>query len=260
MGSGTPSTRSSDRPARPWYASRPVAWFTVAVCGVVAASLAWLGATQPSERPGAFVVAAVMGSVALLVGAAQRPVRSRWTATDVDGRPAWRLRLGDPVGAVLVAVVLTALTVLLAGLVAADPVPGRLVLFGVPGLLVVVGAVEMWRIALVRRPHLTLTADRVELRSPGLDAVVAWRDVATVENAGGARHASVALLAVRGAPSYDARTRRLLLPTDRLPDQLAVAVRMPLVPDPAGLLRLLRELHAADEGSRAARLQGPPPG
>lgn len=260
MGSGTPSTRSSDRPARPWYASRPVAWFTVAICGVVAASLAWLGATQPAERPGAFAVAAVLGGVAVLVAAAQRPARSRWTATGADGRPAWRLGLGDPVGAVLVAVVLTALGVLLAGLVAVDPAAGRLVLFGVPALVVAVGAVEMWRIALVRRPHLTLTPDRVELRGTGLDAVLSWRDVATVEYAGGARYASVALLAVRGAPSYDARTRRLLLPTDRLPDPPAVTVRMTLVDDPAGLLRLLRELHASDEGSRAARLQGPPPG
>lgn len=260
MGSGTPSTRSSDRPARPWYASGPVAWFTVAICGVIAASLGWLGATRPSERPGAFAVAAVLGSVALLVAAAQRPVRSRWSAADVDGRPAWRLGLGDPVGAVLVALVTTALGVLLAGLAAADPAPGRLVLFGAPALLLVVGAVEMWRIALVRRPHLTLTPDRVLLRSTGIDAGVAWRDVATVEYTGGARYASVALLAVRGAPSYDARLRRWLLPTDRLPDPPAVAVRMTLVPDPASLLHLLRELHAADEHGRAARLQGPPPG
>lgn len=243
--------------ARPWYQRRAAAWFTVLVCGGIAAAMLRQAATVPSDRTMGLVVGAFLGSVALLVAVARRRPRMRWEPSRLDDRPAWRLGLGRPAQAVVLALVTTSATVLL-GAWAGSGGTGSLLLLGPPALFLAVLAVETWRIV-VRRPCLVLGVDAVELRGTGLDARMAWADVTAVRYDDRALYLAVTLAADGAAPSYVGRRRRWVLPTDRRPDPTRLPVRVSLVADPAALLTLLRELHRADPSVRASRLAGPPP-
>ena len=147
-----------------------------------------------------------------------------------------------------VALVLTTLGIGLALAAVLDDRTGVRVAAGVPALLLLVVAAELWR-AWSRRPELRISADLVELHGAGIDSELAWDDVGAVvpENLG-TRWAALVLTAAAGAPSYRWTLSRFLLPTDREPDPPGIHLRFGLVPDEAQLRRVLRELHVGRPG------------
>ena len=57
-----------------------------------------------------------------------------------------------------------------------------------------------------------------------------------------------------GAGSYRCEPRRFLLPTDRVPEQPGIVVRVGLVPDPSRLVRVLRAMHSGGHAGREAMI------
>lgn len=253
-------TRSSERTAgRNAFTSGPVGIFTAIVTGLIGVGALYVAATSEERRLLGIVLGAFMLSVAAMVVLGQRRSVSTWRRTELRGRPAWALALGERGQVPAVALVLTTLGVGLALAAVLDDRTGVRVVAGVPALFLLVLAVEMWR-AWSRRPELRVSADLVELHGPGIDSELAWDDVGAVvpENLG-TRWAALVLTAVAGAPSYRWRLSRLLLPTDREPDPPGIHLRFGLVPDEAQLRRVLRELHVADRARREALIGGGPP-
>ncbi|WP_210651675.1 hypothetical protein [Nocardioides sp. SYSU D00065] len=246
-------TRSSERVAgRNAFTSRPVGIFTVLITGVIGVGALWLAGTRDDQRLLNGVVGAFMLSVAVLVALGQRRSVSTWRRTELRGRPAWALGLGERGQVPAVAVVLTVLGAGLALAAVLDDRAGVRVVAGLPAVFLLVLAAEMWR-AWARRPELRISADLVELHGAGIDSELAWDDVGAVvhENLG-TRWAALVLTAVAGAPSYRWRLSRLLLPMDREPDPPGIHLRFGLVPDEAQLRRVLRDLHVADRARREA--------
>lgn len=238
------------------FTSGPAAIFTALVTTVIGAGALYLAATSEEGRPLNLVLGAFMLSVALMVALGQRRSVSTWRRTELRGQPAWALALGERGQVPAIALVLTTLGVGLALVAALDDRTGVRVVAGVPALLLLVLAAEMWRVW-ARRPELRISASLVELHGPGIDSELAWDDVGAVvpENLG-TRWAALVLTAAAGAPSYRWRLSRLLLPTDREPDPPGIHVRFGLVPDEAQLRRVLRELHVADRTRREAMIGG----
>ncbi|MBC2935042.1 hypothetical protein [Nocardioides sp. zg-1228] len=238
------------------FTSRPVGVFTVVVTGVIGVGALYLAATRAEQRLLNLVLGAFMVSVAAMVGLGQRRSTSTWRRTELRGRPAWALALGERGQAPAVAVVLTTLGIGLGLAAVLDERTGVRVVAGVPALLVLVLAAEMWR-AWSRRPELRISADLVELHGIGIDSELAWDDVgAVVPDSLGTRWAALVLTAAAGAPSYRWRPSRLLLPLDREPDPPGIHLRVGLVAEEAELRRLLRELHIADRARREALIGG----
>lgn len=214
----------------------------------------WLAATRSEGRVTNLAVGAFITSVAGVMLAGAQPRRAGWRR-DPDSS-GWVLPLAGSRGplwsAALVCTTSGAVAVLVATV--ADRTGGRVVAGAVSAFMLGL-AVELWR-GVARRPRLVLTRDRVRLRGPGVDAEIAWDDVATVEYvAPGTRWAAVSLVAAGDAASYRSATSRLVLAMDRRPDPPGLEVRLGLVPDAPALVRVLRTLHAALPDRRGALLE-----
>lgn len=233
---------------------RPGAWVAIAIIGLVGAGAFAVGVTTPAQRTVGLVVGIFMLVLAgfMAVGAGRRAAPG-WSVTTVDGRPAWSLRLGGSGSAAAMAAIPGVLGVALA--IAAFQVETPVaVALGVIALFLLVLAAEGVRL-FRRRPELRVSAEKLRLRGPGVDAELAWDDVGTVEHRDlGTRWAAVAASAVAGAGSYRCEPRRFLLPTDRVPEQPGIVVRVGLVPDPSRLVRVLRAMHSGGHAGREAMI------
>ena len=238
------------------FTSGPVGIFTALITGLIGIGALYLAATSEERRLLNLVLGAFMLSVAAMVVLGQRRSVSTWRRTELRGRPAWALALGERGQVPAVALVLTTLGIGLALAAVLDDRTGVRVAAGVPALLLLVVAAELWR-AWSRRPELRISADLVELHGAGIESELAWDDVGAVvpENLG-TRWAALVLTAAAGAPSYRWTLSRFLLPTDREPDPPGIHLRFGLVPDEAQLRRVLRELHVADRARREAMIGG----
>ena len=248
-------TRSSERIAgRSVYTSLPVGIFTLAITGVIGVGGLWQAATRSEGRVLNLVVGAFMLSVALMVALGLRRSAATWRATELDGRPAWAMPLGEGGQVPAVALVVSVLGVGLAvGAVATDRTGARLV-SGVLALFMLVLGAEMWRIWL-RKPELRISADRIEFHGTGIDSELAWDDVELVlHDHLGTRWAALVITAVPGAPSYRYRLSRFLLPTDRVPDPPGIHLRLGLLPDERQLRRILRDMHVGGRPVREAMI------
>jgi hypothetical protein len=243
----------SSEASRVW-GGRPVAWLSAAILGVIAIAAGYVAVTQSGNRVFNLCVAAIAAVCALMLAASTRTRGQRWERVDLDGVPAWALSLTGAGSVPTVALVCTTFGVAFGvGALSADS-PGLAVVLGLLGLLMLVVGAEMWRVW-ARRPALTVTADRILLRGPGIDAELGWDDVGTVDyQALGTRWAAVLVSAATNATTYHYRLRRFLLPTDRVPDPPGIAVRVGLVPDAPALLNLLRAMHTGGRSGRDAMI------
>jgi hypothetical protein len=236
------------------FTSRPVGILTALVTGLIGAAALYLAATSEERRLLNVVLGAFMLSVAAMVVLSQRQSVATWRRTELRGRPAWAMSLGERGQVPAVALVLSVLGVGLALAAVLDDRTGVRVAAGLPALLLLVLAAEMWR-TWSRRPELRISADLVELHGPGIDSELAWDDVGAVEHAHlGTRWAALVLTAVAGAPSYRWKLSRLLLPMDREPDPPGIHLRFGMVPEEAQLRRLLRDMHVTDRATREAMI------
>ncbi len=227
--------------------------FTAAISGLICLTSAWLAATEPDGRTGNVAIALFTGSVSLMMSSSLAPEPGAWSTTELDGRPAWRLRLGPGRRATLVVTAVLATTgavlVLLAVGAASRSVPAAVVL-ALLAVVMLLLAVEMGRVA-ARSPALLVGVDRLHHQGAGIDVDLTWADVATVEWAHlGTRRASLRIGAVVGATGVRTRARSSLIPLDVVPHEPGIELRTRLLGDGPSLLRLLRELHV---GGRATR-------
>lgn len=239
--------------------SRPVNVFTVLITGLIGCAALFVAATRDEGRVLNLFIGAFMLSVSVMVAVVQRRGTTTWRQTELSGRPAWAMSLG---GRGHLPAAATVVTILGAGLALAAVLHDRTgvrVVTGVVALVMLVVAAELWRI-LARRPELRISADLVQLHGPGIDTELAWDDVGSVVHDNlGTRWAGLVLTAVAGAPSYEWRTSRLLLPLDREPDPAGIHLRFGLLPDEPHVRRVLRDLHIADRAQREQLItQGPP--
>ena len=229
--------------------------FTAAITGVICAGATWAAATGQEGRTGMVVLALFAGSMSLMMLASLRGYRDPWSATELDGRPAWRLRLGPTrLLTTTVAVVLVATTVGL-GLgalsIAEQSAVGGIVV-GALALGMLLLAVEIGRVA-ARAPALVIGIDRLHHRGAGIEVELAWNDVSSIEYVHRrSRWASLRIGAVRDATTHRARLRPSLLPLDHVPEEPGIEVRLTLRPDAAAVMRLLRDLHLGDRHTREA--------
>lgn len=236
---------------KPWYARTPAVLFTAAVTALVCAAAGWAAATEPDGRAGMVVLALFTGSVALMMLLSLGSDRARWSLEQLDGRPAWRLRLGGSGAAAAVGSVLTATALGLGfGAVSLRETPAMALVLGVLAVGVLVVAVQLWQVWL-RAPSFRVGVDRLVHDGAGVVVELAWDDVGTVDYAHlGSRWSAVRISAAVGAPSYRHGSRRSLLPLDRVPPEPGIELRTGLLPDAPQLVRLLRDLHV---GGRATR-------
>ena len=237
------------------FTSGPAGVFTALVTALIGVGALYLAATGEQQRLVNVVVGAFMLSVAVMVVLGLRRSTATWHRTELRGRPAWALSLGERGQVPAVGLVLTVLGLGLALAAVLDDRTGERVVAGVPAILLLVLAAEMWR-AWARRPELRISADLVELHGPGIDSAGVGRRGAVVPEHLGTRWGALVLTAVAGAPSYRWRLSRFLLPTDREPDPPGIHLRFGLVPDEAQLRRVLRDLHVADRARREALISG----
>ena len=236
------------------YTSRPVGVLTVLITGLIGLVALYVAVTQEERRLVNAAVAAFMLSVCVMVLLAQRRSVATWRHAELQGRPAWALRIGERGQLPAVALVLTTLGVALALTAVLHDRTGVRVLCGLLALFLLVLAAELWR-AWARRPELRISADLVQLHGPGIDSELAWDDVgAVVDENLGTRWGALVVTAVTGAPSYHWRLSRLLLPMDREPDPPGIHVRFGLIPDHAQLRRILRDMHVSGRAGREAML------
>lgn len=251
----TSLTRSSERTAgRSVYTGRPAGIFTILITGVIAVAAVVTAVTSDENRVVTVCVGAFMGAVCLMMVLSQRRSRAAWSASTLDGAPAWRMSLGDAGQVPAAALVLSTTGVVLVVLAALADHTGVRVVLAALALFMLVLSAEFWRIW-VRRPDLTVSADRLRYRGPGIDVDLDWNDVGVIDfgNLGSGRGALRAT-AARGAPSYRFELRRLVLPTDRVPEPAGIEIRTGLVPEVVALSKLLRTLHAADRSGREAMI------
>lgn len=201
------------------------------------------------------VVALFTGAVSLMMLASLGRDAGAWSTTELDGRPAWRLRLGPSrlsawtVVAVLIA---TGLGLALGALGVGERSLGGGVVVGVLALATLLLALELGRAA-ARAPALLVGVDRLQHVGAGVLVDLAWDDVSTIEWAHvGTRPGSLRIGAVTGAASYRLETRPSLLPLDHVPDRPGIEVRTSLLPDAPALLRTLRELQLGSRTTREA--------
>lgn len=229
--------------------------FTAVVTALICAAAGYAAATESDGRAGMVVLALFTGSVALMMLLSLRAGHARWSLDQLDGRPAWRLRLGGAGGAAVVASVLTA-TALGLGFGAVslrETVPLALVL-GVLAVGILVVAGQLWQVWL-RAPSFWVGVDRLVHDGAGILVELAWDDVGVVDYAHlGTRWSAVRISAATGAPSYRHRSRRSLLPLDRVPPEPGIELRNGLVPDAPQLVRLLRDLHVGGRATREAMI------
>lgn len=247
-------TRSSDAP---WYTSTPVVLLTAALTAVICAGATRAAVTGEEGRVGMVVLALFTGSVSLMMLASLGRGTGAWSTTELDGRPAWQLRLGPsgPAAWTVVAVLLaTGLGLALGALAVGERSVGGGVVVGVLALAVLLLALELGRAA-ARAPALVIGVDRLHHRGAGLLVDLAWDDVSTIEWAHvGTRRACLRIGAVVGATSHRATRRPSLLPLDHVPDQPGIELRMRLLPDAPAVLRTLRELELGGRATRESLL------
>lgn len=244
-------TPSSDPPR--WHRSTPVVLFTAAITALVCAATTWSAVTQPEGRAGSVAVALFTGAVSLmmLVSLVREP--EVWSTAELDGRPAWRLRLGPgrPV-TLTVAAVLTATGLALAlGAVAVggDSLVGAVVV-GLIAAAALLLAGELGRVS-ARRPALLVGVDRLRHEGAGVLVDLGWDDVTTVEWAHvGTRRAALRIGAASGAATHHVRSRSSLLPLDHVPHEPGIELRTGLLADGPALVRLLRELQVGGRDTR----------
>ena len=200
-------------------------------------------------------VALFTGAVSLMVLASLGRDAGAWSMTQLDGRPALRLRLGpSPLATwtVVAVLVATGAGATLLALAVGERSLGGGVVVGVLALAMLLLALELGRVA-ARAPALVIGVDRLHHTGAGVLVDLAWDDVSSIEWAHlGTRRACLRIGAVAGAASHRARRRSSLLPLDRVPDEPGIEVRTSLLPDAPALLRQLRELHVGDRTTREA--------
>lgn len=234
--------------------SRPVGWFSFVMVSLVATGGFYAGFRQAEGRLLNLTIATFMASAAVMAVTSLRSPRNQWRTADLQGRPAWTLRVGHAGGLPSVALVLTTLGVGLGlGAVSVDSV-GLAVVVGLLALFILVLAAELWR-AWFRRPELRISADLIQFHGTGIDSELGWDDVELVRHEHlGTRWAALVCVAVPGAPSYRYRLRRFLLPTDRVPDPPGIHLRVGLIPDERHLRRLLQAMHGGGRPVREAMI------
>jgi hypothetical protein len=240
---------------KPWYARTPAVLFTAGITALICAASVWAAATERDRRAGMVVLALFTGSVALMMALSLAAVRARWSLEQLDGRPAWRLRLGGNGSAAVVALVLTATALGLGfGAVALRENVVLALVLGVLALGALLVALQMWQVWL-RAPSFWVGADRLVHDGAGVLVELAWDDVGVIDYAHlGTRWSAVLIGAAVGAPSYRHRSRPSLLPLDRVPEQPGIELRNGLLPDAPALLRLLRDLHVGGRPTREAMI------
>lgn len=240
---------------RPWFARAPAVLFTAGITALICAAAGWAAATEPDGRAAMVVLALFTGSVALMMLLSLCAGRARWSLEPLDGRPAWRLRLGGAGAAPAAASVLTATALGLGfGAVSLRESVAPALLVAVLALGILVLAVQLWQVWL-RAPSFWVSADRLVHDGAGILAELAWDDVGTVDYAHlGTRWSAVRISAAVAAPSYRHRSRRSLLPLDRVPQEPGIELRTGLLPDAPKLLRLLRDLHVGGGAGREAMI------
>ena len=248
-------TRSSERLAGSSFAtSQPVGIFTVVITGLVGLGGLYVAAVEEERRLSNVVIGAFMLSVCVMVLLGLRRSVATWELAELQGRPAWSMRIGERGQLPAVASVLTTLGVGFALGAALGGNPGVAVLCAPLALFLLVVAAELWR-AWARRPELRISADLIQLHGPGIDSELAWEDVGVVVHEHlGTRWGALVITAVRGAPSYRWKLSRLLLPTDREPDPAGIHLRFGLVPDEPQLRRILRDMHVGGRAGREAMI------
>lgn len=234
---------------------RAGAWAGGAVIGFIGVVMLLGGILTPERRVLGITIGVFMLAAAWLVmSAGALRARPSWSGTTLEGRSAWAMQVGGARGgpAVAAAVVLSSMSV---GLILAAVFGGKLgiaVLAAPVALFTFLLAAEMWR-ACLRRPYLAISAELIRFHGPGIDSEVSWDDVGTIEyHHQGTRWTAVVVSAARDAPSYRYELSRLFLPTDRVPDPPGVAVRVGLIPDTPGLVKLLRAMHIGGRSTREA--------
>jgi uncharacterized membrane protein YfcA len=236
------------------HTSRPVGIFTLAITGLIGGAGVYLAATRPDNRVFNLFLGLLMLSVALMTALGLRRSAHGWRATELDGRPAWAMPVGQAGQVPAFALVATVLGLGLAvGAFTVDST-GVGVLVGVVAAFMLVLAAEMWRIWL-RRPELRLGVDRIQLHGTGIDAELGWDDVGAVvhENLG-TRWGGLVVTAAGDAPSYRHDLKRFLLPTDRVPDPPGIHLRFGLIADERQLRRVLRDMHVGGRAGREAMI------
>lgn len=231
------------------------ALFTAAITGVICAGATWAATTEPDGRTGMVVLALFTGSVSLMMLTSLGRDAGTWSLAELDGRPAWRMRLGPSrASAAAVVAVLVATGLGLAGgayVVGQRSATGA-VIVGAIALAMLLLALELGR-AVARAPHLLIGIDRLHHHGAGVLVDLAWDDVGTIEWSDvGTRWACVRISAVAGASSHRVEERGSLLPLDRVPERPGIELRLTLLPDAPAVLRTLRELELGGRATREA--------
>lgn len=245
-------TRSSDTP---WYFSVPAVLFTAAITGLISVGATWTAVTSGEDRSTMIVVALFTGTVSLMMLTSLGRDAGTWSLAELDGRPAWRMRLGPSrASAAAVVAVLVATGLGLAGgaYVVGQRSAAGAVTVGAIALAMLLLALELGR-AVARAPHLLIGIDRLHHHGAGVLVDLAWDDVGTIEWADvGTRWACVRISAVAGASSHRVEARGSLLPLDRVPERPGIELRLTLLPDAPAVLRMLRELELGGRATREA--------
>lgn len=247
-------TRSSEKR---WYSSVPAVLLTAAITGTICLGSAWAAATEREGRATLAAVALFTGTVSLMMLASlgHGTGTGTWSVTELDGRPAWRMRLGPSrlsAATVVAVLVATGLGLGIGAYAVGQRSVGGAVVVGAIALAMLLLGLELGR-AVARAPALLIGIDRLHHQGAGVLVDLAWDDVASIEWAHvGTRWASVRIGAVVGAPSHRVKRRSSLLPLDRVPDQPGIELRLTLLPDAPAVLRTLRELELGGRATREA--------
>ncbi len=248
-----PLMRSSERVAgRSWATSVPAVILTTLIAGSLGAGALWGAWDSAENRVFNVLLGLFMLSVSLVMLSGLRRSRARWSATTLDGRPGWRLAIGDPVQLPAVALVACTIGVGFVAMALSVRNAGGWIVFGpFAAFMLAVGA-EMLRIW-IRRPHFTVTADRLLYRGPGIDVELGWNDVEAIAFGDlGSPRGALQVAAMRDATSYRYELHRLVFPTDRAPEPAGIEIRTSLLPDVVGLKSLLQTMRVGGPSVREA--------
>lgn len=215
--------------------SKSLGWGVVVLVIVVGVLVAWQGLVDTNLSGSGRGVAVALGfalvlsAVALGLGLVTATGRGRVALVD-DGRVIEvRMRARTPLTMLLVGVGFTAFF-FAAGI--AVGVPGGGVLIWAVGLLFVV-LIPDSLMALTRRPALRISADSLELRGWTSDVTLAWADVHTVlHDDSDPIRPRLDLLGRTSSPSFQATSRRLIVPLDRKPRRPGMSVYLAAFDEP----------------------------
>lgn len=242
-------------PRRTTRLPKPLGWVVVPLVALAGAFVAYQGVADPELSTGGRGVALMLGlalilsAVAASLGLFNTSGRGRVALANGGSAIEVRMRGRTPLTMLLVGVGFTAFF-FAAGL--AVGVPGGGVLVWVIGLLFVVLIPDAIK-ALTRRPTLTISAHKVDLRGWTTDVSLAWDDVHTImyDDSDPIRPRAN-LLGRTNSPSFTVTSSKLIIPLDRKPKRPELSVYLAAFDEPDRLRVSLEHLQRMPAPERAS--------